>query len=119
MELLNLTLPKETYLLDFLAEEEMKEKIQNSWILIHDRIIAQLISNDGFKRKAGMHSLHILERYKEKVSEEIVIDKVALSFRNWSALVAIMGDKNGKYEQSYDSYMITEPKYLIMLKMKE
>ena len=121
MELLNLPLPKGKYLLDFLAEEEMKQKIQNSCIFIHDSIVDRLLS-DGFKRKEGLHSCHILYRNNEKITEEIVIDHYfPFPFRNWSAIFAIqiIDNKTVQIENIYCANMITdEPEYLIRLKME-
>ena len=121
MELLNLPLPKGTYLLDFLAEEEMKQKIPNSCIFIHDSIVVRLLS-DGFKRKEGLNSCHILYRDNDKITEEIIIDSYfPFPFRNWSGLFAIeiIDKKTVQVENIYGANMITdEPEYLILLKME-
>lgn len=124
MKVLDLNVPKKMYLVDFLAKEEKRmqeeekqqeEIIKNAWILMHDTIIAQL-GNEGFKRKRGIHNYHILYRYTKKVLEEIIIADVP--FRNYSAVVAFRDNKNGSFEESYDTDMITTvpPKYLILLK---
>lgn len=124
MEILNLAVPKNTYLFDFLAEEEIQAMIKDSWIFLHNSIINQLLYNDGFKRKDGINALNILYRYTEKRSEEIVIvGSSRLPFRKWSIVFAIRDDKKekGSLESLYDENTITaeEPKYQIMLKMKE
>ncbi len=121
MEILNLQVPKNKYLLDFLAEEEkrMKEemKIKDSWILIHQSVIEQLLSNDGFKSKEGIQGLNILYRHMNNLSEEFVINNML--FRNWSVVIAIRYKKHVLFEELYDVDVITTvPKYLIMLKMK-
>lgn len=112
--------------MDFLAEEEkrMKEekekeemKIEDSWILMHQSVIEQLLSNDGFKSKEGIQGLNILYRYMNNLSEEFVINNML--FRNWSVVIAIRYKKHVLFEELYDVDVITTvPKYLIMLKMK-
>lgn len=123
MEILNLAVPKNTYLFDFLAKEEIQAKIKDSWIFLHDSIINQLLYNDGFKRKDGINALNILYRYTEKRSEEIVIvGSSRLPFRKWSIVFAIRDDKKekGLLESLYDENTITaeEPRYQIMLKLE-
>lgn len=126
MKNLNLTVPKNMYLFDFLGEEEIRAKIKDSWIFLHDSIIDQLI-NDGFKRKDGINFLDIFYHYTENISEEIVIvNSVKLPFKKWSVVSAIRDDRKGKglLEDLYNKNMITveepmyQPMYQMMLKTK-
>ncbi len=113
MELLNLALPKKTYLLDFLSDR--KAEIEDSWFLMHNSIVDQLLENDGYRLKRGINNLYILYRSKDNILEEIIIDD--MPFPNWSAVIEIRTCKNGEFKTQYDSHKMAEANYFIRLKM--
>ena len=116
MEILNLTIPKGTNVSDFFSQEEMQRKKDQSWFFLHDTVIDKLYE-DGFKRRIGMHSITILSNSKAEM--EIFVDEFAFPVRDWSVIIALRNNKNGNFNCLYEGDKISEPNYLIFLKIKE
>ena len=116
LETLYLTLPKDTYLFDFLFEKDMRAKLDNSWVFINMRIIEKLQREYGFISGEAMNSMHYFRR-EIKYYEEIIIADRGLPFKGWSALTCIMDNKNANMDRWYDADHI-KPKYFIWLDWK-
>ncbi len=115
LEPLDLTLPKDVYLFDFLSE--MRAKLNNSWVLINESIINQLQKEYGFISGEAVNSMHYFHR-NIAYYEEIVIADCGLPFIGWTALAKILDCKNAELDAWYDAYVIN-PKYFICLDMEK
>ncbi len=92
-KLLNLTVPKNEYFLEFLAKRK-EEELRNSWIFIHDSITNQLLNEYNFNNRAGINGLRLFSR---NAKELIVLLPIT---RYWYMLFAI-DSKYITYDESY------------------